>query len=263
MGRTASILEKIVKTYGTFNINARVKLIITLTTLFFLVSTSNGNYYVLLLYFILGILISIIFKANFLFVVKRTFLLFLFPFFISIFIPFTNKGNILLKFNISFLNITITDNGITIFLTVLLKSFISIMLLSSMVISTSDAELLNGLRKIHVPSVIVTIIFIMYRYFFVIKEESHKGQLAIKSRIFKKSYKTLNKRLAFLAGNLLIKSFDRAENIYKSMESRGFDGNFYFIERNDNSKKLNWALIICFILILISIKIIEFLKILA
>jgi len=102
----------------------------------------------------------------------------------------------------------------------------------------------------------------MYRYFFVIKEESRTGQLAIKSRIFKKSYRTLNKRLAFLAGNLLIKSFDRAENIYRSMESRGFDGNFYLTEKNEIANRLSWVLITCFILILISIKIIELLKIL-
>jgi len=102
----------------------------------------------------------------------------------------------------------------------------------------------------------------MYRYFFVIREEAYIGQLAIKSRIFKKSYKTLNKRLTFLAGNLLIKSFDRAENIYRSMESRGFDGNFYLTEKNESPNRASWILIICFILISISIKIIELLKIL-
>jgi cobalt/nickel transport system permease protein len=256
-------LDKTVKTYNAFNINAKAKIIITLISLFFLISTGIGHYYILLLYFILSILIAIIFKPNFLFLVKRTLLLFLFPFFIAIFIPFANKGNVLFEFNLNFIDIAVTDNGITIFLTVLLKSFISILILSSLVISTSDNELLNGLRKIHVPAMIVTIIFIMYRYFFVLKEESYTGQLAIKSRIFQKSYKTLNRRLAFLAGNLLIKSFDRAENVYKSMESRGFDGSFYSMEINSNTNKLNWALIICFILILISIKIIEFLKILA
>ena len=256
-------MGKIVKTYNAFNINSKAKIIVALVSLFFLISTAKGHYYILLLYFMLSILIAIIFKPNLLLLAKRTLLLFLFPFFIAIFIPFANKGNVLFEFNLSFIDIAVTDNGITIFLTVLLKSFISILILSSLVISTSDNELLNGLRKVHVPAMIVTIIFIMYRYFFVIKEEAYTGQLAIKSRTFEKSYKTFNKKLAFLAGNLLIKSFDRAENVYKSMESRGFDGSFYSMEINPNTNKLNWASIICFILILISIKIIEFLKILA
>lgn len=255
-------MDRIVKIYKAFNINTQAKIIIALVSLIFLISTAKGHYYIFLLYFILSVLIAIAFKANFGLLIKRTLLLFLFPFFISIFIPFANKGNILFGLNLNFINIAVTDNGITIFLTVLLKSFISILILSSLVISTSDNELLNGLRKIHVPAILVTIIFIMYRYFFLLKEESHTGQLAIKSRIFQKSYKTLNKRLLFLSGNLLIKSFDRAENVYKSMESRGFDGNFYFIEKKINKNKLNWSLIVCLVLIVLSIKTIESLRIL-
>ncbi len=254
---------KIVKIYNDFNLNVRAKIIITLVSLFFLISTPEGHYYIFLLYFILSILIAIAFKANFPLLMKRTFLIFLFPLFISIFIPFTSKGNALFRLNINFINITITDNGITVFLTVILKSFISILILSSLVISTSDIELLNGLRKMHVPAILVTIIFVMYRYLFLIKEELYTGQLAIKSRIFQKSYRTFNKKLAFLSGNLLIKSLDRAENVYKSMESRGFDGNFYSIEKNSSTKKLNWSLTSCFVLITLSIKTIEFLKILA
>lgn len=215
----------------------------------------------MLLYFVLCIIVTFLFKPRFIALLKRTFSLFLFPFFISIFIPFTNKGDVLFEIKIRIFTLTITDNGLAVFLTVLLKSFISIFILSALVISTSDIELLNGLRKIHTPAIIVCIIFIMYRYFFLLKEESNSGQLAIKSRIFQKSYRTLNKRLAFLAGNLLIKSFDRAENIYRSMESRGFDGNFYMIEKDLSFKGVSNAVAVASILMLISIKIIEMLKI--
>ena len=254
-------MGNIAKTDNAFNITAKTKIIMALVGVFFLISTTMGHYYIFLFYFILSILMIVLFRPNFLLLIKRTLLLFLFPFFISIFIPFTNKGNILFKLNLNILNITVTDNGVAILFTVLLKSFLSILILSSLIISTSDNELLNGLRKIHVPGIIVTIIFIMYRYFFLLREESKIGKLAIKSRIFKKSYRNLNKRLSFLAGNLLIKSFDRAENVYKSMESRGFDGNFYLMERDLPANKLNWIIIICFIFIVVSIKIIEILKI--
>jgi cobalt/nickel transport system permease protein len=239
----------------------KTKIIVTLASIFFLISTDKGHYYILLLYFILAILIILLFRPGFLILFKRTFLLFLFPLSVSVFIPFANKGNALFKLNLNIFTITITDNGLTIFLTVLLKAFISILMLSALVISTSDNELLNGLRKIYVPSIIVSIIFIMYRYFFLLREESDTGQLAIKSRTFQKSYKAFNKKLAFLAGNLIIKTFDRAENIYKSMESRGFDGNFYIIEKDTSLNKLNWITITGFALILLSVKIVEILKI--
>ena len=254
-------MDNTVKTNNVISITTKTKIIMTLISIFFLISTDKGHYYILLFYFILGILIIFLFRPNFLVLLKRAFLLFLFPFLISIFIPFANKGNALFKLNLNVFTLTITDNGLTIFLTVLSKSFISILILSALVISTSDNELLNGLGKIYVPSIMVSIIFIMYRHFFLLREESNTGQLAIKSRTFQKSYKTFNKKLAFLAGNLLIKSFDRAENIYKSMESRGFDGNFYIIEKDSSLSKLNWITIIGFILMLIFIKIVEILKI--
>ena len=73
----------------------------------------------------------------------------------------------------------------------------------------------------------------MYRYIFLIKEESRTGQMAINSRVFKKSYRAVNRKLSFLMGNMLIKSFDRAENIYRSMESRGFTGEFHIYEKEE------------------------------
>ena len=158
-------MKTVAATFKCFNLNAKSKIIIALTAVLFLVSTARGYYYILLLYFILSILVAIIFKSNFLFLIKRSLLLFLYPFFISIFIPFANKGNILFEYNLNLFNITITDNGVTIFFTVLLKSFISIFILSSLVISTSDNELLYGLRKIHVPAILVPLFFYVPVFF--------------------------------------------------------------------------------------------------
>ena len=58
-------------------------------------------------------------------------------------------------------------------------------------------------------------------------------------------------------GNLFIKSLDRAENVYRSMESRGFDGNFYIVEKENTNGSLNIALLLIFILTPASIKVIE------
>jgi len=184
-------------------------------------------------------------------------LVFLYPFFMSIFIPFVNKGTILVRINLKIFTLVVTDNGLTIFATVLIKSFLSILLLASLLISTDEIELLHGFRKIYFPAIIVSIIFLMYRYIFLMTEEFRTGQMAIKSRVFQRSYHTVNKRLSYLIGNLFIRSLDRTENIYKSMESRGFDGNFYIVEKESARRGLNIALLSVFILIPVSIKAIE------
>ena len=101
----------------------------------------------------------------------------------------------------------------------------------------------------------------MYRYLFLIRDEAKVGQLAINSRVFQRSYRTVNKRLAFLAGNLFIKAFDRAENIYKSMESRGYDGSFYYVSdsamSNRKSLIIGITIISIMVLILAGIKYLE------
>jgi len=144
-----------------------------------------------------------------------------------------------------------------------MKSFISIMALSALVVSSGDIELLYGLRKIYFPKIIVSIIFLMYRYLFLIRDESRAGQLAISSRVFSKSYHNVNKRLAFLAGNLFIKSFDRAENVYKSMESRGFSGDFYILKDKSGIKISGIVITVVFIISFTAIKCIELLKLIS
>lgn len=238
-------------------LNIRNKLIITLVNIFFIVSVTRGSYLIFAFYFLATLIVVFLFKPKFKQLVKRVSLVFLYPFFISIFIPFANEGAAVAKIDLKVFTLAVTDNGLAIFATVLIKSFLSILLLASLIVSTDEIELLHGLRKIHLPAVIVSIIFLMYRYIFMVTEESRAGQMAIKSRVFQKSYHTVNKRLTHVMGNLFIKSLDRAENVYKSMESRGFDGNFYIVEKENAKGSLNIALLLIFILTPMSIKIIE------
>ncbi|MBC8421234.1 MAG: hypothetical protein H8E04_00020, partial [Actinobacteria bacterium] len=142
-----------------------------------------------------------------------------------------------------------------------IKSFLSILLVASLMLSTDEKELFYGLRKIKVPGIMVSIMFLMYRYIFLIREESRAGQMAINARIFKRSHYAVNRKLAYLMGNLFIKSFDRAENIYKSMESRGFTGEFHITERTPKSSNLSIAFLLTFIIIPATIKIVELARI--
>jgi energy-coupling factor transporter transmembrane protein EcfT len=62
-------------------------------------------------------------------------------------------------------------------------------------------------------------------------------------------------------GNLFIKSFDRAENIYRSMESRGFTGEFHITGRTPKSSNLSITFLLTFIIIPASLKIVELTRI--
>ena len=97
------------------------------------------------------------------------------------------RVRLLASMDLRLFTVTVTDNGLATFYTVLIKAFLSILIISSLVLSTDEKQLFHGLRKIRVPAIIVSIIFLMYRYIFLIKEESKTGQMAINARIFKNS----------------------------------------------------------------------------
>ncbi|MCL5072741.1 MAG: cobalt ECF transporter T component CbiQ [Actinobacteria bacterium] len=242
-------------------ISPRFKLIISLALILLITSTGKSNFVSLLLYSILSVLICLLFKPTPVLLLKRIFVIFLFPLSISIFIPFTSKGIEIFNIDFWFLHIAVTDNGLAIFLITTVKSFLSILILASLIVSTSDMELLNGLKEIYFPKIMISLIFFMYRYLFLIRDQSRIGQLAIQSRTFRKSYKNVNKRLTFLAGSLFIKSFDRAENIYKSMESRGFEGSLYFVGTKTKIAASNIIIMSVILAAATAIKILEILKI--
>ncbi len=240
----------------------REKIIITLVNVFFIVSVRKGQYLILSIYLLVVIFILLLFKPDWKKLIRRAPLVFLYPFLVSVFIPFLNEGREVVRIDLKLFAFTITDNGLAIFTTVLIKSFLCILLVTSLLLSSDEMELLGGLRKIYFPSMIVSIIYLMYRYTFLIIEESKTGQMAIKSRVFKRySYSTINKKLTHLMSNLFIKSLDRAENIYRSMESRGFDGNFYIVENKNRMETLNIIMLLIFILLPIALKAAEVLDI--
>ena len=65
----------------------------------------------------------------------------------------------------------------------------------------------------------------------------------------------------FLAGSLFIKSLDRAENIYKSMESRGFEGSFHFVGIKSKIAASNIIITFAILAAALAIKILEILKV--
>jgi cobalt/nickel transport system permease protein len=224
-------------------LDIRAKLLITVITIFFIVSVPNGGYEILGFYLLLCIIIAFLFKPDFIFFIKKFARLFLIPLFISIFIPFAGKGQIIYEFGFKIIKLQLTDNGLNTFFSVLIKSFLSLLLLCSMITSTNEREIFWGLRKLYVPKIVVSIIFLMYRYLFLFKDEFSIGQKAINARVFRKPGFAINKNLSYLIGSLFIRSYLRAENIFMAMQSRGFDGNFYLTHESPKIKKSSIAVI--------------------
>jgi cobalt/nickel transport system permease protein len=78
------------------------------------------------------------------------------------------------------------------------------------------------LRRFRMPAILITTIALMYRYLYVLIDESSRMRRARASRTFTKSRSRAWHDLANLVGQLFLRTADRADRIYAAMCSRGW-----------------------------------------
>jgi cobalt/nickel transport system permease protein len=88
--------------------------------------------------------------------------------------------------------------------------------------TTPFAALLQLLRGIHTPALLVTVLALMYRYLFVLVDETERMQRARRSRTFVPGRARAWSGAAALIGQLFVRSTERAERIYAAMCARGW-----------------------------------------
>lgn len=86
-------------------------------------------------------------------------------------------------------------------------------------------ELLNALSYMNIPGFLITIIFLSWRYVFLLGERLNRLYKALVSRLFKPGFNRDSfKAYGQVMGGMLIKSIDTSDKVYRAMASRGFDG---------------------------------------
>ncbi len=120
---------------------------------------------------------------------------------------------------------TVTTGMISM-LTLMMKGVFSLMASFLLVATTRIEALCGALRKIHVPSVLVTLLLLTYRYAAVLAEEANVMTQAYSLRAPGQKGIHYSAWGSFL-GQLLLRSMDRAEELYSSMLLRGYHGEFY------------------------------------
>jgi cobalt/nickel transport system permease protein len=95
---------------------------------------------------------------------------------------------------------------------------LAMVLLSS---TTPFSHLLRVLKGLHVPTLLVTTLSLMYRYLFVLVDEAQRMSRARASRTFAPRRAWQWRTMATVAGQLFIRASERAERIYAAMCARG------------------------------------------
>ncbi|WP_353683911.1 cobalt ECF transporter T component CbiQ [Thermodesulfovibrio sp. 3907-1M] len=143
--------------------------------------------------------------------------------FIWIFVPVSYPGNPY----ISFAGLKISHEGLLYALSITLKANAIIIATITLLGTSSINALAHAMLHLKAPKKLVTVFFLFYRYITVIHDEYLKIKRAVIARGFVPrtnlhTYRTY----AYIVGGMLIKSYERAEEIYKAMLCRGFQGYF-------------------------------------
>ncbi|MBQ3664702.1 MAG: cobalt ECF transporter T component CbiQ [Lachnospiraceae bacterium] len=123
------------------------------------------------------------------------------------------------------------SSGMISMTTLMIKGCFAIIASYFFIITTGMENFCVALRMIHIPGVLITVILLIYRYIIVFLKEVQRIWTAYSMRA--PNQKGVNfKAWGSMIGSLMIRSIDKAGNVYDSMELRGFNPDTFFDKKN-------------------------------
>ena len=214
------------------SLDARIKFVLTLAFILTsaLAPVAAWPMYVLLFAIVLSI--EILSELGIGFVLKRA--LIALPFALAALpVIFTLEGRSLLTIPLGNWTLHIYQPGLERFISIALKSWLSVQAAIVLASSTPFPQLLLAMRAIRIPRLMVAIVGLMWRYLFILADEVLRLTRARASRSGQADDPKLKPggsviwraRIAGgMAGSLFLRAFERSDRIYNAMLSRGYDG---------------------------------------
>jgi cobalt/nickel transport system permease protein len=231
-------------------LDPRIKLVLTLAFIVTCSLAPVGVWAVYMLLFALSLSVIILSEIGVGKVLRRAMLAL--PFVLAALpLIFTSEGEVLFKIPLGFGELTVYGPGLERFLSIGLKSWLSVQMAIVLATTTPFPDLLLAMRGIRIPKLLVAVFGLMWRYLFVMADEAGRLMRAREARSgvlpddrrqttdegsqqATNDYSKLGKpggSIAWrarvtggMAGNLMLRSLARGDRIYDAMRARGYDG---------------------------------------
>jgi cobalt/nickel transport system permease protein len=105
------------------------------------------------------------------------------------------------------------------------KALLTVSAVLILAATTKTAQAFACLRKLGLPKIFITVLMLCLRYLSLLLNEADRMTRAYHLRAKAPKGIRMQDMGSFL-GQLLLRSFDRAERVYQAMKLRGFDGSF-------------------------------------
>ncbi|MDE6024523.1 MAG: energy-coupling factor transporter transmembrane protein EcfT [Lachnospiraceae bacterium] len=230
-------IEKEAGSEGSLNaMHPLFKLFITIWYVAFTVSIPNYKLDSLIFMIIYPLVIFIVWDISFVKCLKRIKVIFVALFLLGI-------GNL-------FFSKTVLM-GLILMLCLFMKGILSILAVYILAVTTRIEDICNALRIIRVPELIVMVIMLIYRYINILLKETKRITEAY--YMLAPNQKGINVKVwGQFAGQLMLRSIDRAHIVYDSMNVRGYEWSVksqayrgkYIVKRIDFVWLFGWSIVI-------------------
>lgn len=145
---------------------------------------------------------------------------------------FTRTGDPLGTIELGPILLTVSGEGLRQFTTIAAKSWLSVQVALLLAFTTPFHDLVDALRELRLPRIMIAIISFMYRYLAVLSDEASRMLRARDARSADPAGRgggSIRWRASVagrMVGSLFLRAYERSERVYAAMQARGFEGEF-------------------------------------
>ena len=179
---------------------------------------------------------------------------------------FSPQGEPLAVWDLGFITLVPTDFGVIRFISILLRSWLSVQMAILLVATTQFPDLIHAFEHLRMPRVLTTIVAFLYRYLFVLTDEVFRLLRARESRSASLPGMKHGGKLTWRAkvagsmvGQLFLRSYERSDRIYNAMLSRGYTGHIRTLNPHVMTN-VDWLILLLGIISLIFIQLIGWVR---
>lgn len=211
-------------------LDPRVKVVVTVAFILSNALLPDGAWMVFVVSWLFLLFVNMLANLGISFSFKRSFVALPFAL-VAITVLFSIPGKALSTFHFLFWDLTITDMGLLRFLSILVRSWLSVQMAILLVATARFPDIIHALEHLRVPAILTTIIAFLYRYLFVLVDEVFRLLRAREARSATASGKRSGGSVAWragvagnMAGQLFLRSYERSDRVYNAMLARGYAG---------------------------------------
>ena len=211
-------------------LDPRIKVIVTIAFILSNALLPDGAWIAFLLAWCFILLANALSGLGIGFTFRRSFIAL--PFALAaITVLFSSPGKPVTSFQFLMWNLMITDAGLLRFVSIVVRSWLSVQMAILLVAVTEFPKIIHALTHLRVPTIITVIISFLYRYLFVLTDEvmrmlrARQARSAAAAGVRSGGSVVWRAQIAgHMAGQLFLRSYERSDRIYNAMLSRGYKG---------------------------------------